>query len=301
MPHDRMDIGWWIRSTDEELYGPLSRATIWGYVKDGAVSADTLVRHSAAVGFLPIADQEALRDGPASAARRGAPDRLAEVWPRTRRERRALAEGPMRCLRHRRPATQVCLCCLGPYCDSCRPFRGKAFYYCKRCQARMDHARGGALMVDGVLAWVLQVALGAVAATASGVPGSVIAVILAAPTLAFLIRDPLGHGAGPGKRLTGVRVVRETDPTAPLTYGQGFIRSILHLIPFVNLLDLSIVAYRDPLCRRWGDRLAGTRVLFTERKLARIRARALRLIERRVGACLPLPAPTQEELVRLGG
>jgi uncharacterized RDD family membrane protein YckC len=295
-----MDVGWWIRSTDEEVYGPVSRATIWRYLEGGVLTADTLVRHSAAVEFHPVGDQVALRDGAAAATSRGGPDRLADVWPRARNERLALAEGPMRCVRHRRPATQICMCCLAPYCERCRTFRRKAFYYCKRCQARLYHTRAGAFILDGVVAQALQFGLSVGAAAVGDVVGAAAAVIVWTPTLVFMVRDPLCKGAGPGKRVVGLKAVRTTDPTAPLTYGQGFIRSIVHLIPLVNLLDLS-VPYRDPLWRRWGDRWAKTRVVYTPEKLEKIRAKATRLIQEKVGECLPLPAPAQEQLVRLAG
>lgn len=301
MPHDRMDIGWWIKSTDEELYGPVSRATILRYLDQAVITPDTLVRHSVAVEFHPVGDQSAFRDGPARATRPDGRDRIAEVWPRKRKERLALAEGAMRCMRHNRPATQICMCCLGPYCEKCRTNKKKPFYNCRQCQASLYYGRGGAFFFDSAISWVAQVALAAGIARVGGIAGPLMEIVaLGAPTLAFIFRDPLSRGAGPGKRIFGLKAVREANPTEPLTYGQAFIRSIPLLIPFVNLLDLS-VPYRDPLCRRWGDRWAKTRVVYTARRLEKIRAKATRRIERKVGDCLPLDALPQEILVRLAG
>ena len=101
-----------------------------------------------------------------------------------------------------------------------------------------------------------------------------------------------------GKRATGLRVVQSKDGKTPLTNGQGVVRWLSQFIPFFNLVDLS-VPYRDPLLRRYGDRWAGTRVIDTERKLAKVREKlARRLIKKGVQ-----PAPevgmTMEGLARL--
>src|SRR5262245_10266145 len=121
MAHDLMDIGWWLRSVDEDVYGPVSRATLKRFLEQGTVTPNTLARHSTTLDFRPLGDHEALRAlvGQTS-AQFGARDRLGEVWPKKAKERLALAEGPMRCKKHNRPATQVCNVCEGPYCEKCR-------------------------------------------------------------------------------------------------------------------------------------------------------------------------------------
>ena len=44
-------------------------------------------------------------------------------------------------------------------------------------------------------------------------------------------------GAGPGKRIAGLRVVQSKDGKTPLTYGQGIVRWLSQLIPIFNLFD----------------------------------------------------------------
>lgn len=88
------------------------------------------------------------------------------------------------------------------------------------------------------------------------------------------------------------------DGKTPLTNGQGVVRWLSQFIPLFNLVDLS-VPYRDPLMRRYGDRWAGTRVIDTEQRLAKVRAK----IDRRLIKKGILPAPavgmTMEDLARI--
>jgi hypothetical protein len=90
--------------------------------------------------------------------------------------------------------------------------------------------------------------------------------------VAFLFRDRILVDAGPGKRLFGLRVVQSTDGVTPLGYGQAFVRWLTLAIPFFNLADI-MVAFRDPVIRRYGDRWAGTRVIDTEQRLDAARAK----------------------------
>jgi uncharacterized RDD family membrane protein YckC len=114
----------------------------------------------------------------------------------------------------------------------------------------------------------------------------------------FFGRDALFGGAGPGKRLTGLRVVKTKDGRTPLNFGQGIVRWLSQFIPFFNLVD-AVMPYYDPLLRRFGDRWAGTRVIDRESKLAKVRAKiANRLFKKGVQ---PPPAlgMTMEDLARL--
>ena len=95
-------------------------------------------------------------------------------------------------------------------------------------------------------------------------------------------RDSLFGGAGIGKRLAGLRVVQTKDGRTPLGYGQGVVRWLSQFIPIFNLVD-AVAPYYDPLLRRYGDRWAGTRVLDSDRKLAKDRYKlARRLIKKGV-------------------
>ncbi len=165
---------------------------------------------------------------------------------------------------------------MAPYCNKCRakPFK-KQFFLCRRCQAGLWNRRFGALFVDSlIIVNVPMMAAGAAAAVL--VPGEAAGALIiygvnAASLGLLLVRDSLFRGAGPGKRMSGLRVVQVKDGVSPPTHGQGVVRWLLQLAPFINLVDAS-AAYRDPLLRRYGDRWAGTRVIDSEKKLAKDRA-----------------------------
>src|SRR5262249_38806805 len=115
----------------------------------------------------------------------------------------------------------------------------------------------------------------------------------------IFVRDSLLGGAGIGKRSAGLRVVQSKDGTTPLTHGQGVLRWLSQFIPIFNLVDAA-AAYSDPLMRRYGDRWAGTRVLDTERKLAKDRGKiAQRLIKKGVqpppGFVMTTPKPVHPD------
>jgi uncharacterized RDD family membrane protein YckC len=231
-------------------------------------------------------------------------DKLAEAWPRKNRERQALAEDSVPCAWHKKPATLVCVRCHAPYCNKCRakPFR-KQFFLCRRCQLRVYNKRIAALFVDGVVLVYLPIVVTAAILIALGMnnagigPLLIYTVNLLAVCL-YLVRDSLFGGAGVGKRLMALRVVQTKDGRTPLTNGQGVVRWLSQFIPVFNLVDAS-VPYRDPLLRRYGDRWAGTRVIDSERRLTKVRAKiARRLIKKGVQ-----PAPevgmTMEGLARI--
>src|SRR5438874_6218899 len=89
---DPYDIGWWIESADEEIYGPVSRKTLRRFLQDGVISPNTLVRHCTQTEAGPVGDQPGMTEGLQVEGRpRISRDRVAEVWPRDKRARLALA------------------------------------------------------------------------------------------------------------------------------------------------------------------------------------------------------------------
>ncbi len=285
---DPFDIGWYIESADEETYGPVSRKTVRRFLEDRTITPNTLVRHCTQPEARPAADQNRIMEnlnleGQGSALG----DRLAEAWPRKNRDRQALAEDELPCAWHKRPAKLVCVRCHAPYCDKCRakPFK-KQYFLCRRCQTGIYNRRFRALVVDSIVLVNLPVYGTALGLFAVGVaePASTIAVYAVGlgTNILFFLRDSLFGGSGIGKRATGLRVVQTKDGTTPLTHGQSVVRWLSMMIPFFNLVDAS-VPYRDPLLRRYGDRWAGTRVIDTDKKLAKDRQKiARRLIKKGV-------------------
>jgi uncharacterized RDD family membrane protein YckC len=269
---DIYEIGWWIESAEEDLYGPVSRQTLQQYLKDGVISPDTLVRHSTWSESKPVAEQIVIdTEQQASKGKRVTGDRLAEVWPRWGSQRRQLAEGELPCARHNRPAVLVCVRCQAPYCGKCqmKPYK-KPFYWCKQCQKGNYNRRTLAYILDTFILYLIFV-----------LPlGFVIGLLRLLEALAYVVgflggilfafRDVVFGGAGPSKRVFGLRVVQQEDGETPLTTGQALLRWVSLAIPFFNLVDLS-VPFRDPLQRRYGDRWAGTRVLDTPGWLRSVR------------------------------
>jgi uncharacterized RDD family membrane protein YckC len=302
---DPFDIGWYIESADEETYGPVSRKTVRGFLQDQTITPNTLVRHCTQPEARPAADQNRIMEGLTLEGRASAlGDRLADAWPRKKRDQAALAEDTLPCAWHKRPAKLVCVRCHAPYCDKCRarPFK-KQYYLCRRCQTGMYNRRFLGWLVDvAVLVYVPYFAtLFILIALGTGPTETVMVlniVYLVTVGLFFFVRDSLFGGAGIGKRATGLRVVQSQDGTTPLTYGQGFVRWLSQFIPLFNLFD-AMVPFRDPLIRRFGDRWAGTRVIDTERKLAKDRQKiARRLIKKGIQPAQQF-GMTMEGLARL--
>ena len=107
---DPYDIGWWIESADEEIYGPVSRKTLRQFLEKGEISPNTLIRHSTQSETKPVADHSGMVEGLALDPQAPAVgDRLAEVWPRRWKDQLALAEDSLPCARHKRPAVLFCL------------------------------------------------------------------------------------------------------------------------------------------------------------------------------------------------
>lgn len=79
----------------------------------------------------------------------------------------------------------------------------------------------------------------------------------------LLLRDvlPLGLGQGFGKRVFGLQVICTRNGLPP--EGQlwiGLIRTLPMIVPVLNLFDLGHLLMEPDV--RWGDKLAGTRVVY---------------------------------------
>jgi uncharacterized RDD family membrane protein YckC len=303
---DPYEIGWYIESADEDIYGPVSRKNLRRFLEEKTISPNTLIRHCTQAEAKPAAEHpEIMQNLSLDSTGTAVGDHLDEAWPRKRRDRDALAEDSLPCWRHKRPAVLVCVRCHAPYCNKCRhkPFR-KQFFMCRRCTMSNWNRRLGALILDniifsGVPTFAAIIALGAVT---GGEENSAVLFIQLIQLVGFLFlfeRDALFRGAGPGKRAAGLRVVQTKDGTTPLTFGQGIVRWLSQLICLFNLFD-AIVIYRDPLQRRYGDRWAGTRVIDSERKLARDRMNVARQMIKKKGIQPPAELEmTMESFARL--
>jgi uncharacterized RDD family membrane protein YckC len=304
MAADAYEIGWWILSAEEELYGPVSRETLRRYFKEGVISPNTLVRHCTQAEPRPVADQLGIREEVVLAeTSKTLGDHLAEAWPRKTKQRLQLAEGTLPCIRHRRSAVLFCLRCQAPYCPKCQSKpRGRPFYFCRRCQANNYNRRFLAFWLDNFLFYTCVYALGIGVLLVIGMSEDTFqaffSLVVLAATVLFLFRDTLFAGAGPGKRLFGLRVVTQRDGTSPLGYGQAVLRWVSLAIPIFNLFDLS-VPFRDPLLRRYGDRWAGTRVIDTPRALEKARAKTRAGLAKK-GVQLPPPETmTMEQFAQI--
>jgi len=301
---DPYEIGWYIESADEDIYGPVSRKSLRHLLEDKTITPNTLVRHCTQREARPAADQPVIMEH-LSLDTKGSVigDHLAEAWPRKKRDRLALAEGPLPCAWHKRPAVLVCVRCHAPYCGRCqaKPLR-KQFFLCRRCQTGVWNRRFAALLLDTMaLVYLPSIVVGitlAMIGTGETQLGLVINVLQLFCLILLFLRDSLFGGAGIGKRSAGLRVVQSQDGKTPLTYGQGVVRWLSQFIPIFNLVDAA-AAYSDPLMRRYGDRWAGTRVLDSDRKLAKDRYKlARRLIKKGVQPA-PQVGMTMEDLARI--
>jgi uncharacterized RDD family membrane protein YckC len=302
---DPYEIGWYIESADEGIYGPVSRKALQRFLEEKTITPNTLVRHCTQAEAKPAADQPVIMEHVnLGEARPGVGDRLAEAWPRKNRDRQALAEDTLACIRHKRPAVLVCVRCHAPYCNKCRakPLRAH-FYLCRKCQVGMFNRRFGALFVDSLLFVSLPTMAANLLALALSAGENVMTIIVSTVQLAgvafLFVRDSIFRGAGIGKRTSGLRVVQTKDGTTPLTNWQGILRWLSQAIPIFNLFDAR-AAYVDPLLRRYGDRWAGTRVIDTEKRLAKDRAKvAWQLVKKKGVQPPPELGMTMEELARI--
>jgi uncharacterized RDD family membrane protein YckC len=262
------------------------------------ITPNTLVRHCSQEEAKPVADQPGMLEGvklDPSAPTIG--DRMADAWPRKWRDQMALAEDNVPCARHNRPAVLFCVRCHAPYCNRCRmkPYK-RRFYCCRQCQASNYNRRIVAFLLDRAIFSFSPVFL----VVLLGATELIAYLVLAAADVVFLLRDVVFDGAGPGKRLLGLRVVQSQDGTTPLTYGQAFLRWLSLLIPVFNLFDMSI-SFRDRLQRRYGDRWAKTRVIDTPGRLAKVRAKVRRWLARKDVKLASTGGMTMKQFVRLGG
>ena len=180
--------------------------------------------------------------------------------------------------------------------------KGATYYMCKKCQSSVYNRRTCAYFLDAFTFVTLPTyGLGLPAVIALGPDAGVQVLNLLAfgGTAAFLVRDPIFSGAGPGKRLFGLRAVKHDDGAQPITYGQGIIRSLAHLIPLFNLVDAS-APYRDPLQRRYGDKWAKTRVIDTDAKVEKIRASTRAKLEKKGIEMTGESLTTIQEFARIG-
>jgi uncharacterized RDD family membrane protein YckC len=306
MPIDVEDIGWWIESVDQRWYGPVRRRTLRRFLQEGIISADTLVRHCAHPESAPVVDQPGMMKGLSLKAKcwHTSADQLAKVWPRKKDDQLALAEDALPCSRHQRPAIAVCVRCHAPYCDQCRarPYR-RPFFFCKRCQTGNHSRRFFAMLVDQFLFIYLPLfAFPIVMAAVFGQVALDVVAVYALPllggTILFLVRDTVLAGAGPGKRLFGLRVVSTKGGTSSPGFGQGIARWLSQFIAVFNLLD-ALAPLRDPLQRRYGDRWAKTRVIDTPERLEKARQRVRAQLAKKGVAVVPEPLMTMEEFARL--
>ena len=79
----------------------------------------------------------------------------------------------------------------------------------------------------------------------------------------ILLRDGLFEGQSVGKRILGLRVVRDPGEK-PVGFAESALRNVLWILPVVNVvMGLTGLHYlvHDPSGRHWGDRLANTRVV----------------------------------------
>jgi uncharacterized RDD family membrane protein YckC len=296
------DFGWWIESTDEDIYGPVTKKNLTRFLTDGVISPNTGVRHCSEAKFAPAADQGMTENLPGPAKLKSG-DTLEENWPKKTKERMALAESDVECAYHRRPAILSCIRCLAPYCSKCQmKKRGKTYLMCKKCQSGITNRRTGAYFLD-TFSFVLLPTLGigyplmfAIGAEA-GVP--LVNLISFGGLSLFMFRDPLFGGAGPGKRVFGLKAVKHEDGVSPVTMGQGFVRSLPHLIPFFNLVDAS-VPNGDPFQRRFGDAWAKTRVIDTDAKVQKIRDKVRQRLEKKGIKMTSIPVTTLSEFAQLG-
>jgi uncharacterized RDD family membrane protein YckC len=303
---DPYEIGWYIESADEDIYGPVSRQALRRFLEDKTITPNTLVRHCTQPEAKPAADQPQVMENLNLNTKGSAiGDKLTEAWPRKSRDRLALAEGSVPCAWHKRPATLTCVRCHAPYCDKCRakPFK-KQFFLCRRCQLRVYNKRIAALITDTVVLVyfpIVVLMLGLVLAGLNTNPIGLIVfyvVYIALLCVYIFFRDSLFGGASVGKRAMALRVVQTKDGSTPLTHRQGIVRWLSQFIPIFNLVDLS-VPFRDPLLRRYGDRWAGTRVIDTNARLAKVRAKIARRLLKKGVQPAPALGMTMEGIARI--
>jgi len=297
---DAKDFGWWVYSTDENLYGPVTKSVLLQWLADGTVSRNTIVRHCIQIEPKPLAEQGIIPESE-EATRLRTGDQLSERWPGRKKEAARLGESEVECSRHSRPAVLTCIRCHAPFCSKCMIKRGRTVcYMCKKCQGGMYNRRTVAYLTDSLVLYgfvVIVVVLPTMLVAPALGENAVMALTNVGQlggSLLFFLRDPLLGGAGPGKKMTGLKVVKQSDGVSPLSYGQGLLRMLPLAIPFFNLVDLSI-PYRSPTQRRYGDSWAKTQVVDVPKKIdvARRKTQA-RLEKKGINFTVETPVSLQE-------
>lgn len=168
-------------------------------------------------------------------------------------------------------APQQCPICLRPMAN---PHRCKTLYgvtVCDRCRNGFANRRQAAYIVD-VLAYVLGVQMLAVflirlmsqSLVAAQSAHRLVEVLLLFLTWVifpffFTFKDTF-HGRSLGKMLFGVRVVNVAT-RQPITLAQSIKRNLILMIPYVGAIGGAITMMKG---QRWGDRWAGTMVIWNK-------------------------------------
>jgi uncharacterized RDD family membrane protein YckC len=129
-----------------------------------------------------------------------------------------------------------------------------------------------AAVVDTLLILIMQAAIGAVLFIGGAQLGldnagsSVVTAIYAIAAFAilwgyYLLFELIWNGQSPGKRLIGLRVVREGG--RPITFAASAVRNLIRLVDFLPLFYGlgTVMMFADRRSRRLGDLAAGTLVV----------------------------------------
>lgn len=113
----------------------------------------------------------------------------------------------------------------------------------------------------------------------------------------FVVFDVLMHGASPGKRVLGLRVIHESG--RPLSGAESILRNLLRaadILPFFYALGLVTMCF-DRKFRRLGDLVAGTVVVRQPR--VRLRKRRTEIAVQAIVGLPERPLLTKDELLAL--
>jgi uncharacterized RDD family membrane protein YckC len=161
------------------------------------------------------------------------------------------------------------------YCTVCgsaaRLHKGRKVIYdhlaCQRCWKAFVNRRTLAYAIDLALLWLgttsLMFLLSVLVSAAGPVTGTVAEAVSFTAWIGglalFVARDALLEGRSPGKALTGLAVVERVGGR-PIGVAASVRRNLVMLVPLVPLLAASQIQRGGT---RWGDRWAGTRVIWT--------------------------------------
>jgi uncharacterized RDD family membrane protein YckC len=123
-------------------------------------------------------------------------------------------------------------------------------------------ARVFAFVVDGFLSAIVAIVIFLIgAATQSDGFMLVMSVAAAVASFGYFIGFEATSGATPGKRLLGIKVVK--DDGSPMDWGAAIIRNVLRVVdylPFSYLLGFCLIVFQSRK-QRIGDMAAGTLVV----------------------------------------